>query len=398
MTRARTHGWLLTAVLLTACGRGGADATTPAGPLATLAACPASLAEPLFNTMPMAVADFIAFRPLGFLAPPIHMFPAKHSAFSMALPGQVSPKKPFKAPGQVWVAEVWVATFSTGGGNYQIFFYPCKEFRVYLGHISSLSAKLTAAIATSTPTCNSFNDGTATVTTCRHVGLSVPFAAGEQIGIGTDAAGIDFGAVDSRAPPAAFANVAHYSSDYPYYVSPVKYFTPAVRAMFDAHTGSVFGTRLRTSTPVEGNYMQDLPGTAQGNWFRPGISYANTTDISSALALVHDYVDPTEPIMSMGNSVQGLAMGLYAFTPVGGAGALNRDFSAVVVDGRIYCYDAFKSGTSAGGMGLGTAHGIVLLSLPTVTTLTIEKQGTDGSRCDAATAYAFTANAVAFER
>jgi len=36
------------------------------------------------------VADFIAFRPLGFLAPPIHMLPAKHSAFSMALPGQAS--------------------------------------------------------------------------------------------------------------------------------------------------------------------------------------------------------------------------------------------------------------------------------------------------------------------
>ena len=36
------------------------------------------------------VADFIAFRPLGFLAPPIHMLSAKQSAFSMALPGQAS--------------------------------------------------------------------------------------------------------------------------------------------------------------------------------------------------------------------------------------------------------------------------------------------------------------------
>jgi len=397
-TRSCTIGSLAIAVLLSACGGAGTDTAAPTGPPATMRACPISLAEPLFNTMPMEVTDFIAFRPLGFLSPPIHMFPAKHSAFAMALPGQASPRKPFKAPGQVWVAEVWEASFSTGGANYQIYFYPCREFRTYLGHISSLSAKLTAAIATSTPTCNSFNDGTAIVTTCRHVGLSVPFAAGEQIGIGTDAGGIDFGAVDSRAPPAGFANIAHYSHDYPYYVSPVKYFTPAVRAIFDAHTGSVFGTRLRTAAPVEGSYMQDLPGTAQGNWFRPGISYANSTDVSSALALVHDYVDPTEPIMSVGNSVPGFAMGLYALTPQSGTGTLNRDFSAVLPDGRIYCYDAFKSGASAGGMGLGAAHGIVLISLPTAATLKVEKQGTDGTRCDAATPYAFTANAATFER
>jgi len=395
-TRTASIAVLICAGLFAACVGSGADA--PTGPAATLAACPASLAEPLFNTMPMDVADFITFRPLGWLSPPIHMFPAKHSAFAMALPGQASPKKPFKAPAQVWVAEVWAASFSTGGSDYQIFFYPCKEFRVYIGHITTISAKLVAAIATNTPTCNSFNEGTAVVTTCRHVGLSVSFAAGEQIGIGTDAAGIDFGAVDNRAPPAGFANIAHYSFDYPYYVSPVRYFTPAVRAIFDAHTGSVFGTRLRTAAPVEGIYMQDVPGTAQGNWFRPGISYANNTDMSSALGLVHDYIDPTEPIVSMGTSVAGLAMGLYAFTPQGGSGTLNRDFSAVVPDGRIYCFDAFKTGTSAGGVGLAAPHGIVLVSLPTATTLKIERQGADGSKCDATTTYLFTAGATGFER
>ncbi|MSR07572.1 MAG: hypothetical protein EXR93_10985 [Gemmatimonadetes bacterium] len=91
-------------------------------------------------------------------------------------------------------------------------------------------------------------------------------------------------------------------------------------------------------------------------------------------------------------------MGLFAIAPQGGTGTLNRDFSAVLSDGRVYCYDAFKSVKSAGGIGLGSAHGIVLLSLPTSTTLKIEKQGTDGTRCGAATAYAFTVNATTFER
>lgn len=82
------------------------------------------LATPLFGTSPVALEDFLAFRPLGFQSTPIHMFPAKHSAFSMTLPGSVAVPKPVRAPGNVTVTEIYEASFSTGGRNYQVFLQP----------------------------------------------------------------------------------------------------------------------------------------------------------------------------------------------------------------------------------------------------------------------------------
>lgn len=228
---------------------------------------------------------------------------------------------------------------------------------------------------------HSFSDGAGgTISRCRHEQLLVEFAAGEEIGMGTDAAGVDFGLNDLRAPPAGFVRPDHYPSDYMQYVTPLEYFTPSVRSAFALKTGSVFGNRLRTSEPIAGSYMQDVAGTAQGNWFKPGFYFTTSGDITTALALVHDYVDPGQPIMSVGSSVRGVTMGLYSFTPRTG-GRINRPFRDVTPDGSIYCYDSFLAGTSAGGVGLGNPRGIVLIQLPTATTLTVEKQGTAADAC-----------------
>ena len=77
-------------------------------------------------------------------------------------------------------------------------------------------------------------------------------------------------------------------SYYPYYASPLNYFTPGVRSQLESVTGHVFGTRPRTAKPIGGTYMQDEAGTAQGNWFFPGSYYSNTTDVSGALGLAAD--------------------------------------------------------------------------------------------------------------
>ena len=44
--------------------------------------------EPLFDHIPMALEDFRAFRPLGFVSIPIHIFGAKHSNFAINLPDE----------------------------------------------------------------------------------------------------------------------------------------------------------------------------------------------------------------------------------------------------------------------------------------------------------------------
>ncbi len=113
----------------------------PSHPFGQIPACP-EINQPLFNTLPMALKDFLAFRPLGFTSPPIHVFPAKHSNFTLALPGETPPKKPVYFPGDVWLTEI--NTTEYGGLNktgYGITFYPCREFKSYLGHLPSLSEK-----------------------------------------------------------------------------------------------------------------------------------------------------------------------------------------------------------------------------------------------------------------
>lgn len=374
-----------------------ARAANPArpGPQNPFPACPTDIATPLFDTLPVDAGDFIAFRPLGFLSPPIHMFPAKHSAFSMALPGQKAMPKPVRAPGKVFVAEIWEATFSTGGANYQVFVYPCREVRVYFGHLATLSPKLADAMKTSQPKCNSFVDGTATVTTCRHENLSLALESGEAMGAGPDTAGIDFGVIDFRSRPAAFVMLEHYDSFYPYYASPIEYFTPGPRTVLEAKTGHVFGARWRTAEPIGGTYAQDIPGTAQGNWFLLGLSFRNSTDPSPFLGLAHDYVDPTQPMMAIGSSVKGLTMGLYSYS-VQRTGLTNRDFADVAADGKTYCFDQFLQGQSQGGLPLRSAGGAVLLTLPSAITLKVEF--VPGTACANTAGLIFTANAALFER
>lgn len=368
-------------------------AASPGTGPSAVPACP-SPGVPLFDTLPIDTASFIAFRPLGFLSPPIHMFPAKHSAFSMTLPGTTAVPAPLRSPGRVWVTEVWEATFSTGGGNYQIYLYPCADVRVYFGHVVSLSARLKGEMDKTPATCNSFQDGTSTVTTCRHTSMSVILDPGEVMGTGPDTAGVDFGVMDRRLTPAAFIRLDHYDSFYPYWASPLDYFTPAVRTTLEGKTGHVFGSRFRTAAPIGGTFMQDQAGAAQGNWFIPGRYHVNTTDLSAFLGLSTDYVDPNQPIMAIGTSVAGVTMGLYSFTPET-QGLRNRAFRDVRSDGNTYCYDGFLQGQTAGGLPLSRPNGVVLVSLPTATTLRMQLVA--GTSCASANPV-MTSAATTFER
>jgi hypothetical protein len=322
------------------------------------------------------------------------MFPAKHSAFSMTPPGSTPIPRPIRAPGRVWVKEIWEATFSTGGANYQLYVYPCSEVRVYFGHVATLVDKLTTEMRTRAPSCNSFFDGRATVTTCRYENMSLMLDSGEQMGTGPDSAGVDFGVIDFRLPPAGFVRLDHYDHFYPSYASPLDYFRSDVGSTLASQTGHVFGTRMRSAKPIGGTYMQDIAGTAQGNWFFPGMYHSNSSDLSPSLGLATDYVEPAQPIMAVGSSVKGMGMGLYSFG-VAGKGSINRAFSDVRADGTTYCYENFLQGQSTGGLPLGRPNGVVLLSLPADGTLKIELVAR--ASC-AATPRVFTSNATTFER
>lgn len=355
--------------------------------------CPSS-GTPLFDTIPIDPSEFLAFRPLGFLSPPIHMFPAKHSAFSMTPPGATPRPVPVRAPGRVWVKEVWEASFSSGARNYQVYLYPCTDVRVYFGHLATVTDAVLNAMRDSPASCNSFADGTGTVTTCRHQNLSLMLESGEPFATGPDSAGVDLGVVDFRGPPASFVRLDHYDYYYPLWSAPLDYFTTDVRQTLASKTGHVFGTRPRTAAPVGGTHMQDIPGAAQGNWFLPGAYWSNSTDLSRFLGLSSDYVDPSQPMMAIGTSVRGVNMGLYSFSPAA-QGLINRPFNAIRSDGNTYCVDGFLRGQSTGGMPLTQANGVLLLTMPSDSTLQLEL--VSGNSC-ATAARVFTANATTFER
>ena len=73
---------------------------------------------------------------------------------------------------------------------------------------------------------------------------------------------------------------------------------------------------------------------------------------------------------------------------------MNRDFGDLKSDGQIYCYDNFLSGATIGRLPLSQINGVLIITMPSPTTLEIERQ--DGT-CTAA-ARTFTTTAATFER
>ena len=113
------------------------------------------------------------------------------------------------------------------------------------------------------------------------------------------------------------------------------------------------------STPC-GSVMQDIPGTAQGCWFLNGVSETYPED--PHLALVRSNTRPDRAVLSVGNSVTGLASDTYEFVPQG-IGPMNRDFADITPDGYIY------------GFEVEEFDGIIIVYMPDATTLWIEALG-----------------------
>lgn len=347
---------------------------------------------PVFSVLPLATSDFRSFRPLGFPQPPQHIFGAKHSNFTINLPGEKPVSGlPVRFPSDATVTSI-VSTESDQGSGYQLTFFPCREFKSYLFHLGEISPALESALGQSSPKCENFDFGAGgKIRKCTaETRLSVK--AGEAAGASDPFAGVDWGGVDYRVT-LPFANPTRYDGDFPHMVSPLEYATAEVRALVDRKIGTFDGQVLRTAPPITGSLMQDKVGTAQGNWFTHGSTFMNTQDFGPWLGLLHDHVHPETPIISMGTSVRGMQMGLYTFTPRT-SGLNNRDFSEVRSDGAVYCYEGFALGRTASQLNLSTVAGVLLMTMPDPTTLKVELQ--PGKSCGAGRT--MTESASVFER
>ncbi len=123
--------------------------------------------------------------------------------------------------------------------------------------------------------------------------------------------------------------------------------------------------------------MQDVPGTAQGNWFSqaPG----QQIDFSKELALVHHHVDRDIGAISVGGTI--MEMGVWLFQEKED-GLVNREFAQVVPDGRIYCYHGAI--LTEGGKEPSVFPGRLLISLTSDNEMLVERQN---GECAGGTAF-----------
>ena len=209
----------------------------------------------------------------------------------------------------------------------------------------------------------------------------IEMQAGEVIGVagGEGHLALDLGAFDGRVPPLVYANPARFWShpsglDQFHMVCPIDYYGPDLRVELRGRLGDFTGQTPRTVVPICGEVEQDEPGTAQGNWYRRGTVGGPPFPYGSKLALVHSNFNPLLGAFSIGTSVPGLGPGAYYFRPQT-SGSVNLDFSRVIANGNVYCYDSFFG---LAGYAVSPAH-IILIQLTGETTLRIEKR--DAAEC-----------------
>lgn len=328
-------------------------------------------AGPLFTQSPISFGDFTTVEPLGHLRPSGHVFPTDHIYFALNIDGTGSAiSVPVYAPGNIWVTSIIqtkvIYEDSTSSTEYQIDFSPCREVSARFGHIETASPAIMSLYAANLPNpaiaCEHYSTGGREYTNCKTQQKS-PLVVGTNIGTAGGSSkvfGFDFRMYDARTPPLAFANPGFGSKDRLHTVCPIDYFDSVTKASLYALFG-VPGT-LRTIPPLCGTIQQDIPGTAQGNWFVPG-PLPKSEDPN--IALVHDNVNPTIGAFSVGTAMLafGLPSEVYYFTPTSNPSQrVNRDFSTVTNDGFIYCYEATEVVTPR----------VFLLQMPTSTSINFE--------------------------
>ena len=331
-----------------------------------------------FSVSPVALSDFMGIVPLGNLAPSGHVFPTDHVYFhinridrSQWELGTV--EVPVVSPGDVWVTEIR-STGSERGTDYGIRFFPCDEVEAFFIHVSTLTGELEESFREPYDECNEYSTGGSNYKNCWKT-VNVKLSAGELIGTaggGQEQNALDLGVYDLRVDPQPYANPDRWGEQLLHVVCPLDYFTADVRDALRAKLGSHDGTTSRAGPVACGEVEQDEPGTAQGVWILPGTVYTYPED--PHLSLVHDNVDPSTGVFSVGVSMadSGLSSGLYHFDPAS-SGLVNRDFKDVTADGAIYCYETRDR------FGSEPLPFVILVQLTSPTTLRSERQ--DSASC-----------------
>lgn len=327
-------------------------------------ACPAG---PLFSRPPIAPGSLAAVVPLGHVVPPAHVFPTTQLNLYLSRNehGNVI-SAPLVAPGPLRITSIARKESLDPAGrpiaaDYTLYYEVCEGVTGQFMLVSSLDPALARDIGDlDGARCNTYETGGARFRFCAKEVL-VSVEAGAPLGIagrsGNDSIDLmDWGLHDRRRPPLARANPARdREPDFEYTVCPLDALADSSdKRSLEAKLGLPDGTR-RAAEPRCGLPSHDLPGTAQGAWYRP-----NTPNLpeDEHLALIPDPINPARGVFSIGIAFAALLQPqIIRFTPdPENTGIHNRAF-ATLYPGDSACYDHLE------GSGPHPFHGIIRLTL-----------------------------------
>lgn len=336
---------------------------------------PACTQNSKYTVLPLKETDFYGIRPLGNLNPSSHTFPTDHIYLETINSEDWSKSKQksrtLYAPGDIWISKISKSENKTMGvADYDIEYYLCKDIKGKFGHVGTLSEEILSKLKQS-ENCNEYTTGGRTYRRCEYE-LGEEIKAGEQIGTAGDGQSgmLDIWAIDYRLKPIEFANPKRWWTDSFYITCPADHFITELKdKLLKRFSGPNNG--IRTKEPVCGTIDVDIKNTAQGVWFSPSqLEEPGFEDQN--LALAPDNIETGKQVFSMGllGVSRGFRSGTYSFIPKN-TGLIDRNFSEVKSDGKIYCYNTSENTSFSGGKKWA-----IYLTMPNSTTIRIEKSET----------------------
>lgn len=302
--------------------------------------------------------DFII--PLGNSNQEGHVVPVDHVYFNNT---GYEKNMPVYAPSDmtlIWIENKQMHNKNTDAvtrDDYQLHFAPCRGLNLAFIHIKKFSEKLDEAVDDTGSNCvtnQKMDYGTLEgiptyYITCHPDFKKIRFSAGEIVGYYSGASdkqysGIDIGLYDYNKPGVGFVNPNRYYDVTNHTVCFADYYTPELRSKYLTKFGGLRSkgsdTQVvvkRTAEPVCGKIMYDQVGTAAGNWYDHPVKVKNVTD-NDALILMRDNIEPELAKLTMARVIS------FTFSPKH-SGQINREFSEVTADGKIYCYSRDEQNT-----------------------------------------------------
>jgi hypothetical protein len=284
-----------------------------------------------FTTTPVDLSEVREITPLGNLGPPGHTFPTDHTYLHI---GEHGSGKAFDlfAP-----ADVHITSVSWGKGNtddpidYTIYFALCKDVIGYYNHVKTTSEELNKI--TDKIECEKYS--VQAEDSCTKI-LLEKVEEGTLLGtVGWKQGNFDFGLIDLRKE-LNFINPERHPTRTRYIQCAYDYYREDLQKQF-------FDLIKREDEQQCGVTMQDVAGTLKGAWFHESADEEYVVEWDVYLAFVNDNEFPDVQVVSIAGIFTDPSK--FKFFPKD-SGTVNREFSQVTTDGKIYCYQAEQVGKS----------------------------------------------------